>query len=578
MKAAIYARYSSDNQREQSIEDQVRVCQNYAREKNIEILNEHIYFDEARSGSIRNRAGLDALMKSSEEKKFDIVLVDDSSRISRDVYYFNQLLCRFIYLKIRLISISDGLDTQEENAKVGYQFRSIFNELYLTDLKKKTHRGQMGQIIRGFMMAGVSYGYESVPVGDLRPDKKGRLRADGYTQKIIPEEARVIKKIYTDFVEGKSLNAIVRVLNRDKVPCRKGLRGGWNISTISRILKKEKYKGTYIWNRTTSVKDPMTGKRKKIIRPKSEWVIQEKKELVIVEPELWEKAQKRFQEIKNACPIRKSFGRKQKSYVEANPTHLLSGNIVCGNCGGAIVLVSGKSAGYYGCHNARRGSCDNKMLINRKKIEDLFMDALREKVLRPEHLQLVYQKVAKQIQKQFSHIPEEIRLKKMELNKAETRIHRFIEFIAEAKATASIATALENAESKAKMLTCELKSLERAKEEAFEPPPLEWIGYQIGKIQEALESKTEKSALLLRKLVGKITLTPKVPEVGKPYYHAKSKLKSFAILKGKTHAASDVGSNWSQWWRWGESNPLPKLHPYPAYMLIQRLLSADKTV
>ena len=95
MKAAIYARYSSDNQREQSIEDQVRVCKNYAQEKGIEVLNNHIYSDEARSGSIRNREGLDALMKACEEKKIDIVLVDDSSRISRDVYYFNQLLLPF---------------------------------------------------------------------------------------------------------------------------------------------------------------------------------------------------------------------------------------------------------------------------------------------------------------------------------------------------------------------------------------------------------------------------------------------------------------------------------------------------
>ena len=117
MKAAIYARYSSDNQREQSIEDQVRVCRNYACERDIEVSRQHIYSDEARSGSIRNREGLDALMKAAEEKKFDIVLVDDSSRISRDVSYFNQLLCRFMYLQVRLTSISDGLDTQEENAE-----------------------------------------------------------------------------------------------------------------------------------------------------------------------------------------------------------------------------------------------------------------------------------------------------------------------------------------------------------------------------------------------------------------------------------------------------------------------------
>ena len=545
MKAAIYARYSSDNQREQSIEDQIRVCRNYAQKQGIEVLNEHIYADEARSGSIRNRKGLDALMKSCEEKRFDIVLVDDSSRISRDVYYFNQLLCRFIYLHIRLISISDGLDTQEENAKVGYQFRSIFNELYLTDLKKKTHRGQMGQILRGFMMAGTSYGYESASVGDPKPDKKGRLRAEGYTQRIIPEEARVIKRIYKDFVDGKSLNAIAKELNQEKVPCRKKLRGGWGVSTLSRILKNEKYKGIYIWNRTTSTKDPMTGKNKKVIRPKSEWVICEKSELKIIEVELWDKTQKRFEKIKNTHPVPKGFGR-QKSYVENNPIHLLSGNIVCGSCSGPITLVSGKGSGYYGCHNANRKSCNNKILISRKRLESLFMEALSQKVFKPEHIDLIYKKVAKEIQKQFSHIPEEIRLKKIELNKMETRVHRFVEFIAEAKATASIATALEDAEKAVEKLKIEIGSLEMTKHDAFEPPPVEWIDHRIKQIQNVLESKTEKSALVLRKLFGKITLTPTIPDIGKPYYQAISKFKSFTLLKSKTN--SQEGSNLCQWW------------------------------
>ena len=108
MKAAIYARYSSDNQREQSIHDQIRVCQNYARDKGLEVSNDHIYSDEARSGAIRDRAGLDALLEACGEKKFQVVLVDDSSRLSRDVSYFNQLLCRFIYMQVRLVSVSDA--------------------------------------------------------------------------------------------------------------------------------------------------------------------------------------------------------------------------------------------------------------------------------------------------------------------------------------------------------------------------------------------------------------------------------------------------------------------------------------
>ena len=425
---------------------------------------------------------------------------------------------------------------------MGYQFRSIFNELYLTDLKKKTHRGQMGQVMRGFIMGGAAYGYESVPVGELSPDKKGRLRAQGYTLKIVPEEARIIKKVFGQFADGTPIHKIVKMMNEEKIPCRRKLRGGWNVSTLSKILKNEKYKGTYIWNRTTTIKDPMTGKKKQILRPESEWVLQEKPELKIVESALWEKAQKRFEETKRAHPVSKGFGR-QKSYVESNPAYLLSGNMVCGACGGSIVLVSGKGSGYYGCHNAKRKTCDNKLLTSRKKLESFFMAALYEKVLKPDHLQMIYKKIAAEIQKQSAHIPEEIRLKKMELEKTETRIHRFVEFIASAKATASIATALEEAEGRAETLKTELGCLESCKKDVFEPPPREWLAHKIDNIQGVLEQKTEKSALLLRKLTGKITLTPKTPEVGRPYYHAKSRLKSFALL------GQAEGSIWLKWRR-----------------------------
>ena len=136
-------------------------------------------------------------------------------------------------------------------------------------------------------------------------------------------------------------------------------------------------------------------------------------------------------------------------------------------------------------------------------------------------------------------------------------MHRFVEFIAEAKATASIATALEDAEKNVKKLKVEIGSLEQTKNDAFEPPPVEWIDHRIKQIQDVLESKTEKSALLLRKLFGKITLTPMIPDIGKPYYQVKSKFKSFALLENKPVLKQEKGSNWCHWWRCGELNPGP---------------------
>ena len=195
---------------------------------------------------------------------------------------------------------------------------------------------------------------------------------------------------------------------------------------------------------------------------------------------------------------KKGFEGQQRSYVDSHPAHLLSGSLKCGSCGGAIALVSGKGSGYYGCLNAPRKACDNKVLISRKRLEQKFLAALNEEVLKPDLLELVYEKTAKKIKEVFAHVPEELRLKKIELNRAETRVHNFIEFIASGRATPALAEALSQAEEQVKTLSAEVKSMEAAKDHAFTPPPRAWIIDRITKLNQLFAARTEKSALALR--------------------------------------------------------------------------------
>ena len=556
MRAAVYARFSSENQREQSIEDQIRVCREFAKRDGITVLENHIYFDEAQSGSVRARPGLEALKRAAEDKQFDAVLVDDSSRLSRDNQHFNTLLCLFQYWGVSLISVSDGLDMREEHAKVAYQFRGIINELYLTDLKKKTHRGQMGQVLRGFSVGCRGYGYTSAPEGEAKYDKKGRLRADGFKLVVVPEEARIIQRIFRDFIAGKAITKIAKELNEERVPTKVRLKGGWNVSTLSRILKDEKYIGRFVWNRTTTVKDPLTGKMKQVDRPRDEWVVQERPDIRIVSEEEWNAAQARWREVEGVFPRKKGkkgFQAQRKSYVDLHPTHLLSGALKCGACGGAIALVSGKGSGYYGCLNASRRSCDNKVLIARKRLEDKFLAQLNEAVLKPEVLAAVYERTAKKIKAMFAHVPEELRLKKVELNRAETRVHNFIEFIASGRATPALAEALAQAEEQVKSLRADVASMEAAGREAFTPPPRAWIEGRVRELRQLLAQRTEQSALALRRLTGPVALTPEHPEVGRPYFRVRCKFETLNLLQ-----VADGGSNSLQWWRRRESNPGPQ--------------------
>jgi len=147
MKVAAYARYSSENQRDASIEDQFRNCQQYASRQGWVI--ENWYEDRAISGSHTHRNGYQTLLQDAARHIFDVVLVDDLSRLSRDEAESIQLRRRLNFLGIRLIGISDGYDSAAKGHKLQASVRGLMNELYLDDLREKTHRGLMGQALKG---------------------------------------------------------------------------------------------------------------------------------------------------------------------------------------------------------------------------------------------------------------------------------------------------------------------------------------------------------------------------------------------------------------------------------------------
>jgi len=141
LKAAIYARYSSENQSEKSIDDQVRVCRKFIENNDMTVEDGHIFIDEAISGSIINRPGLQALENAAESGEFVAVAVDDLSRLSRSNHQMLTLVLRFNYYQVKIISVSDGIITDDDNSKLDIHVRGLINELYLDDLKKKTIRG-----------------------------------------------------------------------------------------------------------------------------------------------------------------------------------------------------------------------------------------------------------------------------------------------------------------------------------------------------------------------------------------------------------------------------------------------------
>ncbi len=255
MRASIYARYSSENQRQESLEDQIASCNRYARKHDHMVLDEHVYTDRARSGTSHERDGLKALLAAAARRLFDVVLVDDLSRLARDNTFMLNALAELGYWDVRLVSVTDHLDTADEAATLGFQLRGIFNELAVRDLAKRTHRGQRGQVERGFYVGERTYGYRSEPRGEVRIDKHGRPRPEGFGMRIEPSEAAVVRRIFEEFAGGIPAYRIVVRLNQEGVPHPKAGTSGWGPSTVHRILRNEKYTGTWRWNRTGTRRD-----------------------------------------------------------------------------------------------------------------------------------------------------------------------------------------------------------------------------------------------------------------------------------------------------------------------------------
>jgi site-specific DNA recombinase len=542
MRVAIYARYSSENQSEKSIDDQIRVCQKYIEANNLHYDPKHSFTDEAVSGSIINRPGLLALERAIENKQIDAVAVDDLSRLSRSNHQMLTLVNKFNFHQIKIISVSDGIISDDDNSKLGIHIRGLINELYLDDLRKKTMRGLEGQRLRGYSTGENVYEYKTCPVGELRLNKKGQPKYEGKIHQINDEESAIVKRIYLEFTNGKSIHAIVQGLNQDNLPTKKNHSGGWATSTVSRILKNEKYAGYWIWRKTKNVRDPMTGKMKKVDRPEHEQLKSFKEDLAIIDLQIWESAKERWIDMEGAWPMRtpkQKASSHQKSYIHSNPTHLFAGQLQCKCCGGAIVQVCGKAGGYYGCHQAKRKTCSNKLTIPRKRLEDFLLKSISQNLLNTENIKYIFEHLEKEIAKTLGAVPEELKLKRQEYEKIQQELQNLLNFIKIGNFSKVVSEALSSAESRSEKIKNEMQALEFQRTNAFKAPPKEWVDHKLEQLVEILNLNTKASALALKDLLGTIELEPVAGECtiecgkviqNRPFYMAYTTIDTLVLL------------------------------------------------
>lgn len=309
--AVIYARFSSSNQREESIEGQVRDCTAWAAAHGYNVLK--IYTDKAFTGRTDRRPGFQQMISDAEKHLFDAVICWKTDRFARNRYdaalYKHRLKRNGVRLFYAMEAIPEGAE--------GIILESVmegFAEYYSANLAENVRRGNYDSALQHKTLGKRVLGYRTAPDGTFEID---------------PRTAPIIKRIFTEYAEGRTMKQICDELNADGF--KTAGNGRFNKSSLGKLLKNEKYIGTY---RFADICD------ENVIPP-------------LVTRELFDACQRRLETNKRAPRCRYDV------------RYMLTGKVFCGHCGAPMTGDNGHSSNgriyhYYTCNNRRKKACDKK--------------------------------------------------------------------------------------------------------------------------------------------------------------------------------------------------------------------------
>ncbi len=376
MRAVIYARYSSDQQRDASIDDQIRLCREHIAAQGWELAQ--VYRDAALSGATTLRPGYQALLAGAREAAFDVVVAEALDRLSRDQEDVAALFKRLQFAGIRLVTLGEG-----EISALHVGLKGTMNALFLKDLGDKVRRGLRGRVEAGKSGGSNSYGYDVVR----------RFNAEGEPQRgertINAAEAAIIQRIFRDYAHGHSPKRIALALNAAPVPAPRG--GAWSASTINGnrargtgILNNEAYIGRLVWNRLHYAKDPDSGQRRSRANADAAVTSIAAPELRIVDDALWQAAKERQAHLDRKGAGDSPAKTPAPFWSQQRPRYLFSGLMRCGVCGGGFSKISQQ---HFGCSTARNKGetvCTNRLAIRRDVLEASVLDGLRHRLMDPD--------------------------------------------------------------------------------------------------------------------------------------------------------------------------------------------------
>ena len=442
MTAVIYARYSSDNQREESIEGQIRECTAYAEKNDITIVKH--YIDRAISAKTDNRPQFQQMIKDSDKKLFDIVLVWKLDRFARNRYdsarYKTQLKKNGVKLMSATEIISEGPEgIILESVLEGYA------EYYSADLAEKVVRGQTENILKGRCNGGRgTFGYTL--------DSERKFHID-------PLASPFVLESFTKYRDGLTMKEIRDWLNENGI--KNPVGGEFTYNSVEHMLKNRRYIGELKF-RDVVVPDA--------IPP-------------IVPLELFDDVQEKIAKNKKAPARRK-----------AEDDYLLTTKLHCGCCGALMFGESGTSRTgevhrYYKCATAKKKKGCKKKTVRKQWLEDLVVNQTMQLVKDDAAMESIIAKVMELQNKENTNIP----LYEKQLRDAESGIQNMLNAIQAGILTSSTKERLEQLEETKRELEARIAEEKLAKPKVTE----EFIRFWLLRFRKLnMNQKDQRQALV----------------------------------------------------------------------------------
>lgn len=544
IRAGVYARYSCIGNTPYSADEQVQRIRHrlesgmirsrvYPSAKVI-IDDRWVIKDEAQTGRV-TRDGYELIKSGIRNKSFEMLLMDDISRTTRDMGDTIDLHEDLTYNDVEGFSVADNISTIDPNSRDLFIFKGYANEHQSKATSKNTIRGLEVRVLGGFSTGHNPYGYYSVSTKSAL--MKGVEKPSHFEIKIDYEKAQIILRIWSLFADQFGCREIARRLNDDLVPPpEKGRKSvgpkRWMEKSVWNILHQDKYVGIWRYRLTRTLKNPNSNKIVQKIRPKSEWLVSEREDLRIVPIDLEKKVRERQKQLELERQAATSTEQRIFSNRGKSPSHLFIGTMKCSVCGGNFILASGRSGGYLGCMNAHRQAglkCDNRQMVRMSWVEHHFLDEIKRQMDAPATYEHIAKRYNEAMIRRHGDLPQRLKQLDDSVSTTEVEIANYDRFIRSGHISDVIASNLHKAESKLKTLKTERDFLRgQIQDKVFITPLV--VRDRMTQLDEILGKKIAEANRVLKKLFyDKVTMTPHATE-NRKYYQASGVLNLYGLL------------------------------------------------